>query len=155
MRIVLVHHAEAVGPDVDPQRPLSARGRAHAALLATGLQKAGFVPAAIWHSGKLRSRQTAEEVWRACSPFAEFRMIRGLAPDDPPEWVRQELLVESRDVALVGHMPHLASLARLLQPDAAPLRLHGAIGFETTGDGIWREWWVSGPGDAEESPRQP
>ena len=25
--------------------------------------------------------------WRACNPFAEFKMVRGLRPDDPPDWV--------------------------------------------------------------------
>jgi phosphohistidine phosphatase len=74
MKAILVHHAEAVGPEVDPQRPLSARGRDQAERLAEGLQARGVVPAAIWHSGKLRSKQTAEAFLRR-SPFADFRMV--------------------------------------------------------------------------------
>ena len=80
-----VHHADAVGPDVDPQRPLSPTlGRTQAAALAERVKAAGFKPASIWHSGKLRARQTAESFLQACNPFAEFRMVRGLRPDDPP-----------------------------------------------------------------------
>src|ERR1700674_2203169 len=106
MQVYLVHHAQAIGPDVDPQRPLSTEGRARAALLADQAKTAGFSPAAIWHSGKLRARQTAEPFLRL-NPFATFKMVRGLGPDDPPEMMRETLRRETRDVLLVGHMPNI------------------------------------------------
>src|ERR671911_2631919 len=105
--LYLVHHADAVGPDVDPQRPLSVSGRAHAERLAAEARARGVKPVAVWHSGKLRARQTAEAMWRACNPLAEFSAIRGLQPTDPPEWIRDRLLEEDRDVMVVGHLPHL------------------------------------------------
>ena len=52
MRVCLVHHADAVGPQVDTQRPLSERGHQQAEWLATYVKGLGFMPAAIWHSGK-------------------------------------------------------------------------------------------------------
>jgi phosphohistidine phosphatase len=137
MRVLLVHHADAVGPDVDPQRPLSALGRRQADEMAKAAAAIGFAPAAIWHSGKLRSRETAEAFLRACAPFAQFKMIRGLQPDDPPEWLRDELAAEVRDVLLVGHMPNIARLTALLSGGAASMPLHGTIGFEKSGDGYW------------------
>lgn len=137
MRIVLVHHAEAVGPDVDPQRPLSARGHEQAAAAAAGIRARGLAPVEIWHSGKLRARQTAEAVLRACAPFAAFRMVRGLQPDDPPEWMRDLLAADDRDLALVGHMPHLPRLARMLD-ESANLVSHGWIAFERQSDGGWK-----------------
>jgi phosphohistidine phosphatase len=114
MQVCLVHHADAVGPAEDPLRPLSELGHQQAERLAASARDRGVRPAAIWHSGKLRARQTAEAFLRACNPFAEFRMVRGLRPDDPPEWMRHELVAESRDVLLVGHMPSIAALARTL-----------------------------------------
>src|SRR5438093_13777823 len=105
MTVILAHHADAVGPGVDPQRPLSATGRAQAEWLAEQARAAAFAPAAIWHSGKLRARQTAEAFYRLCNPFAEFKMVRGLLPDDPPEIIRDVLIGEERDILLVGHMP--------------------------------------------------
>ena len=60
---------------------------------------------AVWHSGKLRARQTAEALWRACNPLAEFAAIRGLQPDDPPNEIITLLAGETRDVMLVGHLP--------------------------------------------------
>jgi len=135
MRVYLVHHADAVGPDVDPQRPLSSLGRTQAADLADRVKAAGFKPASIWHSGKLRARQTAEFCLQACNPFAEFRMVRGLRPDDSPELMRDELAADTRDLMLVGHMPHLDALARMLAQSPIEFPLHGAIGFERTAEG--------------------
>jgi len=137
MRVILVHHADAVGPDVDPQRPLSTLGQQQAQAVAMQLKARGRAPSAIWHSGKLRARQTAEAILRACAPMAEFKMIRGLSPDDPPEWLRDELAAGERDVLLVGHMPHLPRLARLLN-DEAVLRPHSFLEFDRMDDGRWR-----------------
>jgi phosphohistidine phosphatase len=138
MRAFLVHHAEAVGTAVDPQRPLSATGRAQAEELARRAHASGCVPAVVWHSGKLRARQTAEAYWRACNPFADFRMVRGLRSEDPPEWMRDELAHESRDVMLVGHMPHIAALAFLLTTEADEFPLNGYVALERSEAGVWR-----------------
>jgi phosphohistidine phosphatase len=137
--VILVHHADAVGPEVDPQRPLSEIGHAQADALASRLKAAGCSPAAIWHSGKLRSRQTAEAMLRACNPFAEFKMVRGLRPDDPPEWMRDQLAAESREIMVVGHMPHLPALLFSLSRERRPFPLHGAVVLERTDDGAWLE----------------
>jgi phosphohistidine phosphatase len=139
MKAILVHHADAVGPDVDPQRPLSERGRQQADTLAEALHERGIAPVAIWHSGKLRSRQTAEAFLRRCSPFADFRMVRGLRPDDPPMWMRADLVAEDRDVLLVGHMPQIAGLADTLVPGGGAFPLHALVGFERNGT-AWTEF---------------
>jgi phosphohistidine phosphatase len=147
MRVVLVHHAEAVGPEVDPLRPLSGAGRQRAAMLASRLKHERFAPLAIWHSGKVRARQTAEAFLIACAPFAEFKMIRGLLPDDPAEWLREELAAEERDVLLVGHIPNIMRLAALLREDA-DLPQHGYVMLEKTGTS-WRR--ISGSTDPARS----
>lgn len=140
--IYLVHHADALPPEVDAQRPLSGPGRAAADFLASEAAAAGIKPVAIWHSGKLRARQTAEAFRRACNPMAEFSAIRGLQPGDPPEWIRDLVAGETRDLMLVGHMPHLAKLFALLTARSHPQRLefplHGLIGLEPAGD-LWQE----------------
>jgi phosphohistidine phosphatase len=144
--IVLVHHADAVGPDVDPQRPLSAAGRAHAERLARDVAAKGVRPAAIWHSGKLRARQTAEAFLRNCNPMAEFSAIRGLQPTDPPEWIRDRLVGESRAVMLVGHMPSLPRILHMLihEPDDGGREFpqHGAVALGAEGDN-WRVVWTA------------
>jgi phosphohistidine phosphatase len=143
--IVLVHHADAVGPDVDPMRPLSEAGRTAATRLAAEAAARGVRPDQVWHSGKLRARQTAELFWRACNPLAPFSAARGLQPDDPPAWLRDELAGESRSILIVGHMPHLDRLLRLLlQGDpvsgAAGFPLHGCVALERDAE-RWKEIW--------------
>jgi phosphohistidine phosphatase len=132
--IYLVHHADAVPPSVDPQRPLSGLGRAHADLLAARAADRGVKPDVIWHSGKLRARQTAEAFWRTCNPLAEMSAIRGMQPADPPSWIRDQIVRETRAVMLVGHLPHLPRLFTLLvtgrEDPILDFPLHGLIAIE-------------------------
>ena len=145
MGLYLVHHADAVGPDVDSMRPLSGRGRAAAARLAEAAARQGTRPDVVWHSGKLRARQTAELFWQACNPLAAFVAMRGLQPDDPPAWTRDRVAGETRSILLVGHMPHLPRLLSVLRgddPAGAPsgFPLHGCIALEPDGE-LWKEIW--------------
>ena len=142
--IYLVHHADAVGPDVEPQRPLSVAGRIHAEALASEVAARGVKPAAIWHSGKLRARQTAEPFLRLCNPLAELSAIRGLQPTDPPGWIKDLVVAEQRDVMLVGHLPNLPRVLTLLvtgrESPLLSFPLHGAIALEPS-DELWVERW--------------
>jgi phosphohistidine phosphatase len=145
MQAYLVHHASAVGPEVDPQRPLSALGQAQAAWLAEQVRSAGFQPVRIWHSGKLRARQTADAIRRACSPSAAFTMVRGLQPGDPPDWMGDALEAETDDVLVVGHWPHLPSLLARLAPQAEPFPMNGLVALERAADSSWTELWRAKP----------
>lgn len=142
--IYLVHHSEAVGPEVEPQRPLSAAGRIHAEALAAAAVARGVKPEVIWHSGKLRARQTAEPFLRLCNPLAEFAAIRGLQPTDSPSSIKDLVTGETREILIVGHMPNLPRVLTLLVTGAEspPLSfpLHGAIALEATGE-RWTERW--------------
>jgi phosphohistidine phosphatase len=138
--LYLVHHAAAIRSEIDPQRPLSADGQAHAERIAHGAAARGVKPAAIWHSGKLRARQTAEPFWRLCNPLAEFAAIRGLQPDDPPGWIRDAIAGETRDVMLVGHMPNLPRIFQLLTGRGEEFPLHGVVALARDAEG-WKEEW--------------
>ena len=146
MRVYLVHHGDAVGPDIDPRRPLSDAGRIAVEAAAAAAAARGARPAVVWHSGKLRARQTAEAFWRACNALAELSATRDLQPDDPPEWMRDRLRAEPRDVLIAGHFPHLPRLlSALLGEDGSGSRsfpLHGVVALATEDDGKnWREDW--------------
>jgi phosphohistidine phosphatase len=143
MMLLLVHHGDAVGPDVDPQRPLSAVGRAGVDLAASQAARYGARPQVVWHSGKLRARQTAEAFWRACNPLAEFSATRDMQPGDSPARMADRLRGESRDVLIAGHYPHLPALLSLLVGgDPEPFPQHGVVALTTDDDGeTWREVW--------------
>jgi phosphohistidine phosphatase len=145
MMILLVHHGPAVGPEVDPMRPLSSVGRAATERLAATAAHRGVQPHAIWHSGKLRARQTAELFWKACNPLASLSAERGLQPDDSPRLMRDQLKGETRSILIAGHMPSLTRLlASLLgEPDGSVSVVfpqHGCVALETDGD-LWKEVW--------------
>jgi phosphohistidine phosphatase len=143
--ILLVHHGDAVSPGVDPARPLSERGLGEVARLADEAATRGVKPDIIWHSGKLRARQTAQAFWRACNPLAPLSAARGLLPDDPPIWMRDQLAGETRSIVVVGHMPHIPRLLRLLltgDADAVSVDFpqHGCVALEADGT-RWKELW--------------
>jgi len=141
LQLILVHHGDAVGPEVDPRRPLSEDGRAAVERLAQRAASRGVKPAVVWHSGKLRAKQTAEAFWRACNALAEFSAARDLQPDDPPEWMRDRLRGESRDMLIAGHFPHLPRLLSLLA-NRADFPLHGAVALSSDDEGeSWTEVW--------------
>jgi phosphohistidine phosphatase len=146
--LYLLHHAAAVEADVDPQRPLSPEGRAHAVRLAAAAAERGVRPDAIWHSGKLRARQTADGIRSACNPLAEFSAIRGLQPTDPPEWIRDRLVGDEREVLLAGHFPSLPRILHLLVTGAADggageFPLHGLVALERH-ENLWMVKWKIG-----------
>jgi phosphohistidine phosphatase len=146
--LFLVHHADAVGPDVDPQRPLSAHGHEHAVRLAAEASARGVCPEVIWHSGKLRARQTADAFRSACNPSAEFAAIRGLQPTDPPEWIRDRLAGDERQILLAGHFPSLPRVLHLLvtgtnDDSATEFPQHGLVALERDDD-LWIVKWKLG-----------
>ena len=157
MRLVIVHHGDAVGPEIDPQRPLSERGRLDVERLATDAAARGVKPAVIWHSGKLRAKQTAEAFWRACNPFAEFSATRDLQPDDSPERMCDRLRGESRDILIAGHYPHLPRLLTLLlaagperpglrKDEAGPFPQNGVVALVSNDEGeTFSEEWRRDP----------
>jgi phosphohistidine phosphatase len=145
MRVVLVHHADSLGPLVDARRPLSPLGLRQAEDLAAKARDFGIAPAAIWHSGKLRARQTAEVLWRVCNPLAEFGMVKGLRSEDHPAVIAQALEREERDIALVSHMPLLPALLWSYLPETQPFPLNGLVLLTRTIEGAYVEEWRTLP----------
>ena len=135
-----------MGPDVDPRRPLSPWGRDAVQRLAADAAARGVKPAVVWHSGKLRARETAEAFWRACNPFAEFSASRDLQPGDSPEWMRDRLRGESRDVLIAGHYPHLPALLTLLTREETSFPQNGVVALRSDDEGeTFSEEWRLDP----------
>jgi phosphohistidine phosphatase len=145
VHLYLVHHGDAVGPEVDARRPLSAVGQASVDRLAALAAKRGVHPEIVWHSGKLRAKQTAEAFWRACNALAEFSATRDLQPDDPAQWIRDRLRGETRDILIAGHFTHLPRLLSLLVVGGeagVEFPINGVVALKTEDAGeTWREVW--------------
>jgi phosphohistidine phosphatase len=124
---------------------LSNVGVAGVARVAARAAALGARPHVVWHSGKLRAKQTAQECWRACNALAEFSASRDLQPDDPAQWMRDRLRGETRDILIAGHFTHLPRLLSLLVSggDAGvDFPVNGMVALVTDDEGVtWRELW--------------
>jgi len=150
--IYLIRHADAVSADVDPKRPLSARGREQVAAVCSILRDGGrFNPAQMWHSPLARSRETAELLARGLGLSSPLVLTPGLEPEDEPGRIAAVLDLEGRDIAVVGHEPHLSALASLMTagPDgaASPFSFAkaGVLALSRRGRGWRAQWLVQSP----------
>ena len=89
-------------PEIDPRVRCQRRVRRPWNVLPAAAAR-GVRPAVVWHSGKLRAKQTAEAFWRACNALAEFSATRDLQPDDPPSWIRVSAARRIADILIAGH----------------------------------------------------
>ena len=120
MRCYLVRHGDAQSAQVDPQRPLSARGRAEVAELAQLAFSRDVQVAEIRHSGILRAQETAAILAGYLNPPDGVHPSAGLLPEDDPEIAKAELDAAEQPIMLVGHLPYVGRLAALLvKGDAA------------------------------------
>jgi phosphohistidine phosphatase len=147
MNLYLVQHGEAEREEVDPARPLTGKGRSDVrkvALLAAGV---GVRVDRVFHSGKLRARETADILGELLRPAAGSGETDGLAPlDDPATWEKR-LRGMAEETMLVGHLPHLQRLAGLLLCSAAERKsvafaMGGIVALERDDAGNWSLRWM-------------
>ncbi len=147
--IYLMRHADAVSEEENPARPLSVRGREQVASVCAALRKrGGFEPAEIWHSPLVRSRETAELLAQGLGLPAPRILQPGLEPDDNPERIAAILAAQARDIAVVGHEPHLGILAALMvegpsnPPFFYPFPKAAVLGLVRKGK-RWKSEWLA------------
>lgn len=150
MRIYLVQHADAKKEEEDPARPLSDRGMKEIEKVASYVSQLGVKIHKIFHSNKLRAKQTAEVLTATLKPDKGMSEVDGLAPlDDPNLWaVRLKGLPD--DVMLVGHLPHLARLSSLLlcgntDKNTVSFRMAGIVCLKMDELGVWSLQWMLTP----------
>jgi phosphohistidine phosphatase len=152
MDLYLVQHAEAKKEDEDPARPLSDKGVADITRVAQAALPLLHGIDTVFHSGKLRARQTAEILARHVEPAGGIRETDGLAPlDDPALWA-ERLKGMDRPVILVGHMPHLEKLSLSLltaEKDRAmaTFTMGGMLCLRRDDEGTWTVGWRVTPGE--------
>lgn len=151
MKLYLVRHGEAVSEDIDPTRPLSEKGKADTLkvagfLRAAGIQKVG----SIWHSTKARAIQTARIFAETMAHKECLVEKEGLAPNDPPDKLPEELSAQETDLMIVGHLPFLQKLISLLLVGSESHKVvsfhqGGVVCLECKGDGKWWLLWAIAP----------
>jgi len=149
MLVYLVRHGEAVSETKDPARPLSRQGDKQINLLAEfAARHFRLMPGHILHSPKLRAAQTAAIISQTLLQAPAPEETDGLGPmDDPAIWA-ERLEVMDLDTMLVGHLPHLPSLASLLLlSDSGRQILDFTPGTVACLEkaGAWRVKWMISP----------
>lgn len=148
MDLYLVQHGEAEARVGETERSLTEAGMAALRRMTAFLDRRSLPPLeAIFHSGKLRARQTAELLSPHIQTARGVLAADSLAPNDDPKIWARKLRDMTADVMLVGHMPHLSRLASLLLAHDANLsvvQFHnaGIVCLERDIDQIWRVDWM-------------
>jgi phosphohistidine phosphatase len=156
MNLYLMQHAEAVDKSVDPERPLTQKGRDEVVKVAAYAAKhCGLSVLAVTHSGKLRARQTAELFAMEIEALQGVVPVKDLEPDANPAIWKERLDLMDNDVVLVGHLPHLSRLASLLlcgDPDKEVIEFRnaGLVCLKKNSPQDWVVQYIILPETAEE-----
>jgi phosphohistidine phosphatase len=125
VQVFLIRHAPAVAETIelrDPNRHLTADGRAQACALGERLRWYDCTPTHIWSSPLVRAVQTAELVAAGMHCTRSIEIMPALAPEGGAREVvaaLQALKAATPDAAvmLVGHEPSLSGIGALLAND--------------------------------------
>ena len=151
MKLYLVQHGEAVAKDLDPERPLTDKGREDISRMGRFLANGGVSVERVLHSGKLRAQQTAELLAAAIAPRVEIETSGLINPNDNPAAFDWQSDSWDQDILVVGHLPFLGKLVAHLvtgdversvvvyQPGSVVCLEHGT---GDDGDGWQLNWMV-------------
>jgi phosphohistidine phosphatase len=150
MQLYLVQHAQAKSEAEDPQRSLTEAGKQAALRMADFAARHKIAVAEIWHSGKVRARQTAEIFADALRPPGGVQEKPGLGPLEDVTPLVSALAGARDNLMIVGHLPHLSRLAsRLLCQDETKtivaFQMAGIVRLDREGAGEWSLRWIVAP----------
>ena len=104
---------------------------------------------AIFHSGILRARQTAEILAEHLQFNLGVKQLSGLLPQDDPAVAKGELEAAGSPIMLVGHLPHLNRLIALLvssEVESGAMEIPPATMVCCNNDGSkWKISWALTP----------
>ncbi|MGB9700646.1 MAG: phosphohistidine phosphatase SixA [Thermodesulfobacteriota bacterium] len=150
MKLYLIQHGEATPEQVDPLRPLTAQGREDVLQIASFLKDARVRPTLIYHSEKLRAKQTAEIIASAMALNELIRERKGLLPQDVIDDIAQEISRSAKDLMIVGHLPFLSKLATFLlvgkeEGNLIAFQPGGVVCLKRAEDQRWQVAWMVVP----------
>ena len=150
MKLYLIRHAHALDAEEDPERPLSKRGRKQVCALAEFLREtSAFEANEIWHSPLARSIETAQLLAKKLKLEATLTQVSGLEGHNDPNVILRKLQRPRKDLAIVGHEPHLSALTSLLvcgqaEPPRFKLKKSAIVALEQIED-RWMVCWQISP----------
>jgi phosphohistidine phosphatase len=146
MELYLVQHGEAKPEEEDPERPLTNHGKEEAGKVARRLAEAGMKPEEIFHSPKLRAKQTAD-IFSSHLHVPSIE-LQGLKPNDDPAIARDFVERQKRNLMLVGHLPHLSRLVSVLvtgNPEQETIKFRMGAAVCLLKEEKWKVKWILHP----------
>jgi phosphohistidine phosphatase len=146
--LYILQHGDAEPASVDPERPLSAIGVRDIENMATRLHGMQVQPAYIFHSGKQRARQTAQIISQQIAPELEPVQTDGLAPNDDPAIIIEDIIRLDQEILIVSHMPFVSRLCSDLLSGGAGCTfgsVPGTVMCLQSGPQGWQMQWMLRP----------
>jgi phosphohistidine phosphatase len=151
MKLYLIQHGEAKPEAEDPERSLTTKGEEEVRRISKAAKSLNIHPPRIYHSGKLRAKQTAEIIAEVLKiSDLPVQAAQGLNPnDDAHPWV-DRISRETEDLMLVGHLPFLEKLTSLLlcgneNARVVLFRYSAIICLDQKEDKRWAVRWILVP----------
>jgi len=151
MRLYLIQHGEAKSEREDPERSLTEKGEEEVKRISEAAKRLNLRPSKVYHSGKLRARQTAEMIANALKISApSVQAVQGLNPNDDVRPWAERISKESEDLMLVGHLPFLDTLASLFlcgneNARVVLFRYSAIVCLDQKEDRRWAVRWILTP----------
>ena len=150
MKLYLAQHGDSLPEQVNPERPLSERGWQDIGRLAEFVGGTRIRVRRVYHSGKLRARQTAELLGGHLASAEAIEAASGLNPNDPVEPVAAQINGWTEDTLLVGHLPFMGRLVAYLVGGASDRQVAafqpGSLAcLEPDAGGRWVVAWMLRP----------
>ena len=147
MEVYLVQHGESKPESADSQSPLTDKGRADVEYVALYIAGLGLQVTRIFHSSRLRAKQTAEIFVQRLVPTPTVLEQKILGPSDDPHQTKRLIQEEEKSLMLVGHLPHLSRLASLLilddtEKEVVRFSMGGVVCLGQSGDGWLIDWSI-------------
>jgi phosphohistidine phosphatase len=147
MKLYLIQHAKAASKEEDPQRALTEEGVRDIQKVAAFIKPLNLSVDYLWHSGKKRTQQTAGFLAEVVTIKKENTASDGLAPNDSAMALKNEIMLEQKDIMIVGHLPFLPKLVSLLltgrnSSETVAFRNAGIVCVDCFDDNQWRLDWM-------------
>jgi phosphohistidine phosphatase len=151
MKLYLIQHGEAKSEVEDPERSLTLRGEKEVINVSKVASGIHIKPLKVFHSGKLRAKQTAKIFASALEiPDPLVQSAEGLNPNDDIRSWAERISKENEDLMLVGHLPFLEKLTSFLlcgNEKARPVlfRYGAIVCLDQKEDKRWAVRWILTP----------
>jgi phosphohistidine phosphatase len=144
MVIYLAQHGLAYTKEENEERPLTSVGVKECESVSKFLKNKGFILNKIFHSDKLRSKESAK-IYSTILSNGDIYEIENLSPNDPVEKLCENFCEDS---LYVGHLPHLEKLISFLitgseEYDLLRMKNSGVVCLEKRESSFFIKWYVT------------